>query len=227
MIDFAQARRMMVDGQVRPSDVTDRDLLAAMLETPRERFVPEALASVAYLDRDIPIDPKRAMLKPMVLARLIQAAQVGAGDHVLDAACGSGYSSAILARLAGSVVALDDDATRVRRCGEILQGLDRQGPDAQGVGAANVTVVSGPLDAGWPALAPYDVILVNGAIEVEPHGLLGQLKDGGRLLTVLGAGPDGKAMLYRKDRGEIGSRTLFDAAAPVLPSFTRAPAFTF
>ena len=217
MIDFVQARRMMVDGQVRPSDVTDRDLLAAMLDVPRERFAPDALAGVAYLDRDIPIDPKRALLKPMVLARLIQAAQVGAGDHVLDAACGSGYSSAILARIAASVVALEDDEARSRHCGEILKGL----------GVANVTVVSGPLEAGWPARAPYDVILLNGAVEVDPHGLLGQLKEGGRLVTVRGAGPDGKAMLYRKDRGEIGSRTLFDAAAPVLPSFVRAPAFTF
>jgi protein-L-isoaspartate(D-aspartate) O-methyltransferase len=217
MIDFAQARRMMVDGQVRPSDVTDRDLLAAMLDVPRERFSPEAFASIAYLDRDIPIDPTRAMLKPMVLARLIQAAQVRHGDRVLDVACGSGYSSAILAPLAATVVALEDDAARSRRCGEILQGL----------GVANATVVTGPLEAGWPALAPYDVILVNGAVEVEPQGLFGQLKDGGRLVTVCGAGPDGKAMLYRKDRGEMGSRTLFDATAPVLPSFTRAPAFTF
>jgi len=217
MIDFAQARRMMVDGQVRPSDVTDRDLLAAMLDVPRERFAPDALASVAYLDRDIPIDAKRAMLKPMVLARLLQAAQVGGGDRVLDVACGSGYASAVLARLAASVVALEDDAARSRRCGELLQGL----------GAANVSVATGPLDAGWPPLAPYDVILVNGAVGVEPHGLLGQLKEGGRLVTVLGAGPATKAMLYRKDRGEIGSRPLFDAAAPVLPSFLPAPAFTF
>jgi protein-L-isoaspartate(D-aspartate) O-methyltransferase len=219
MIDFAQARRMMVDCQVRPSDVTDRDLLAAMLDVPRERFAPDALASVAYLDRDIPIDGKRAMLKPMVLARLIQAAQVDAGARVLDVACGSGYSSAILARLAASVVSLEDDAARGRRCGEILAGA--------GLAVANVTIASGALDAGWPTLAPYDVILVNGSIEVEPQGLFAQLKDGGRLVTVFGAGPDGRAMLYRKDRGEIGSRPLFDAAAPVLPSFTRAPAFTF
>jgi len=217
MIDFAQARRMMVDGQVRPSDVTDRNLLAAMLDVPRERFAPEALSSVAYLDRDISIDSKRAMLKPMVLARLIQAAQVGAGERVLDVACGRGYASAILARLAATVVALEDDPARSRSCGEVLQGL----------GVANVTTVSGPLEAGWPALAPYDVILVNGAVEVEPLGLFGQLKDGGRLVTVRGAGPDGKALLYRKDRGEMGSRTLFDAAAPALATFARVPAFTF
>jgi protein-L-isoaspartate(D-aspartate) O-methyltransferase len=217
MIDFTQARRMMVDGQVRPTDVTDRDLLAAMLELPRERFVPTELASVAYLDRDVAVDPKRAMLKPMVPARMIQAAQVGRAERALDVAGGTGYSAAILARLAASVTALEDDAIRTGRCGDILKGL----------GLANVTAVTGSLDAGWPAAAPYDVILVNGAVEVEPHDLFAQLNEGGRLICIFGAGPDGKAMLYRKDRGEIGSRTLFDAAAPVLPSFTRAPAFTF
>jgi protein-L-isoaspartate(D-aspartate) O-methyltransferase len=217
MIDFAQARRMMVDGQVRPSDVTDRDLLAAMMELPRERFVPAELAGVAYLDRDVAVDPKRAILKPMVLARMIQAAQVGRTERALDVAGGTGYSAAILARLAASVVALEDDAARTSRCGEILRGL----------GLANVAPVTGPLDAGWPAVAPYDVILVSGAVEVEPRGLFGQLNEGGRLLCIFGAGPAGKAVLYRKDHGEIGSRPLFDAAAPVLPSFTRAPAFTF
>ena len=217
MIDYAQARRMMVDCQVRPSDVTDQDLLAVMLELPRERFAPEALASVAYLDRDIAVDPKRALIKPMVLARMIQAAQIAPGERALDVAGGSGYSAAILARLAGSVVALEDAAARTQRCGEILQAL----------GIANVTAVTGPLDAGWPALAPYDVILVNGALEVEPHGLFGQLNEGGRLICIFGVGPVGKVMLYRKDRGEIGNRPLFDAAEPVLPAFTRAPAFTF
>src|SRR5690348_3225920 len=114
MIDFTQARRMMVDGQVRPSDVTNRELLAAFLAVPRERFVPPDLASVAYLDRDLFIDRKRALLKPMVLARLIQAADVQASDRVLDVACGTGYASAILARLAAGVTALEEDAERSR-----------------------------------------------------------------------------------------------------------------
>ena len=217
MIDSMTARRTMVDCQIRPSDVTDRELLAAFLEIPRERFVPADLASVAYLDRDLPIDSKRALLKPMVLARLIQAAEVSTSDRVLDVAGGTGYASAILARLAAAVTALEDDADRSRRCGDIL---------AQ-TGAGKVAVVCGPLDAGWPAGAPYDVILVNGACEAEPQGLLRQLNEGGRLVAVMGTGPDGRATLFRRDRGEIGSRTLFDAAAPALPAFAKAPAFVF
>jgi protein-L-isoaspartate(D-aspartate) O-methyltransferase len=217
MIDFMQARRTMVDCQIRPSDVTDRALLAAFLEIPRERFVPADRASVAYLDRDLFVDPKRALLKPMVLARMIQAAEIKPGDRALDVAAGTGYSSAILGRLAAAVTALEDDAERSRRCGDLL---------AQ-IGAGNVAAVCGPLDAGWPAGAPYDVILVDGACETEPQSLLRQLGEGGRLVAVMGTGPDGKATLFRRDRGEIGSRTLFDAAAPALPAFAKAPAFVF
>ena len=217
MIDFTTARRMMVDGQIRTSDVTNRELLGAMLEIPRERFAPAELASVAYLDRDLPVDAKRAMLKPMVLARMIQAADIKPGDRVLDVACGTGYSSAILARLAATVTALEDDAERARRCGEILAQL----------GVGKVSAVSGPLEAGWKAGAPYDAILVNGACETEPHGLIRQLADGGRLVAVIGGSPDAKATLFRQDRGETGNRTLFDAAAPALPAFAKAPAFVF
>ena len=220
MIDFAKARRTMVDCQVRPSDVTDRELLGALLEIPREPFVPAELAGVAYLDRDLPVDARRAMLKPMVLARMIQAAEVKTGDRVLDVACGTGYSSAILGRLSASVTALEDDAERARRCGEMLAQLTPPG-------TGNVTAVCGPLEAGWPAGAPYDVILVNGACESEPHGLIRQLNEGGRLVAIMGSGPVGKATLFRKDHGEIGSRPLFDATAPALPAFAKAPAFVF
>ena len=217
MIDFAHARRMMVDCQLRPTSVTDLDVIAAMQEIPRERFAPAALASVAYLDRDIAVDQKRALLKPMVLARLIQAVEVGAGDRVLDVACGTGYSSAILARLGAAVTALEDDADRARCCAETLTQL----------GIGNVSAVCGPLDAGWPAGAPYAAIVINGACEAEPQGLIRQLAEGGRLVGILGTGPDAKATIYRKDRGEIGSRALFDAAAPALPAFAMAPAFVF
>ncbi len=217
MIDFVTARRAMVDSQLRPTDVTDQEVLAAMLEIPRERFVSSDLKGVAYLDRDVAVDPKRALLKPMVLARMIQAAELKASDRVLDVACGTGYSSAILARLAAGVTALEDDADRARRCGDILGHL----------GIVNVTAVCGPLDAGWPGGAPYDAILVNGACEIEPHGLIRQLNDGGRLIVILGTAPATKATLFRKDRGEFGSRPLFDAGAPALPTFAKAPAFVF
>ena len=217
MIDFATARRTMVDSQLRPTDVTDRELLASFLDVPRERFVPAELASVAYLDRDVAVDAKRALLKPMVLARMMQAAEIKPGDRALDVACGTGYSAAILARLAAAVTALDDDAERLRRCTDIVAQL----------GTRNVDAVCGPLEAGWPAGAPYDVILVNGACETEPHGLIRQLGESGRLVAVIGTAPMGKAMLFRRDRGEIGSRALFDAAAPALPAFAKAPAFVF
>src|SRR5262249_6912140 len=188
-----------------------------MLSVPRERFAPPAQASVAYLDRDIAIDRERAMLKPMLVARMIQAADIGAADHVLDVAAASGYTPAVLAQPGAAGVALEDDAARAGRCGEILAGL----------GVGNAKTVCGPLAAGWPALGPYDAILIEGACEVEPHDLFAQLKEGGRLVGIFGTGPAGKAMIYRKDRGEVGARPLFDAAAPALPAFARAPSFVF
>ncbi len=223
MIDFAAARRMMVDGQVRTSDVTDPRLIAAMLDIPRERFVPETQADLAYLDFDVPAtratagDAVRRLLKPMVLAKLIQAAEVDDDDHVLDVGCATGYSSAVLARLARAVVALEEDAALARLAAENLQA----------VGASNVRVVTGPLTQGWPAEAPYDVIFLNGAIEIEPQALFRQLKDGGRLVAVKGRPPAGHAMLYRSINGDVSGWPIFDAAAPLLPGFAAPPAFVF
>jgi protein-L-isoaspartate(D-aspartate) O-methyltransferase len=220
MIDFSAARRMMVDGQVRTSDVTDLSLIAAMLEIPRERFVPADKAALAYLDRDLPLDegasPRRGLLKPMVLARLIQAAEIGAGDRVLDVGCATGYGAAVLARLAGSVVALEQDSALARHAAENLAGI----------GAANVAVETGPLTAGWPAGAPYDVIVLEGSIEIEPRGLLRQLRQGGRLVGVLGRGSAAKAVVYRAGQQASG-RPVFDAVAPLLPGFAEPPAFVF
>jgi protein-L-isoaspartate(D-aspartate) O-methyltransferase len=215
MFDTATARRFMVDGQIRTADVTNPDLIAAMLAVPRELFVPPALAGQAYLDGDLAIGDGRALLKPMVFAKLIQAAQVDAGDHVLDVGCGTGYSSAVLSRIVGSVVALEDDAGLVRLAQEALAG------------AAQVVVVTGPLTSGWTAAAPYDLILLEGATEIAPEALGRQLKPSGRLACVFGRPPAGKAMLYRMVEGQLVGRPIFDAAAPLLPGFVAPPAFVF
>ena len=223
MIDFAAARRMMVDCQVRTSDVTDLRLIAAMQELPRELFLPEAMAALAYLDIDVPLAelkggaPARRLLKPMVLAKLIQAAEIRVDDHVLDVGCATGYASAILAQLAGSVVALEEDPLLMRLAKENLRA----------VGALNATVVTGPLTTGWPPGTPYDVILLDGAAEVAPTFLSRQLKDGGRLVGVFGRAPAAKAMLYRAVGQDVSGRPIFDAAAPLLPGFAQPPSFAF
>ncbi len=216
MFDTATARRMMVDGQVRTADVTNLDLIAAMLTVPRELFVPPGLAAQAYVDGDIPIGAGRALLKPMVLAKLIHGAQVDAGDHVLDVGCGTGYSSAVLARIVGSVVALEEDAALAQRAEEALAAV-----------GAHATVVRGPLNAGWPPAEPYDVILLNGATEVAPEALGCQLKPHGRLACIFGRAPNGKGMIYRLVEGRLVGRPIFDAGAPVLPGFVAPPAFVF
>jgi protein-L-isoaspartate(D-aspartate) O-methyltransferase len=223
MLDFVAARRIMVDSQVRTSDVTDARLIAAMLAVPRERFLPPEQAGLAYLDFDAPAaaaaagEPVRRLLKPMVLAKLLQAAEIAAGDHVLDVGCATGYSSAVLARLAGPVVALEEDPGLAGQARDNLRAL----------GLAQVQVVSGPLADGWTAQAPYDVILLNGASEIVPKELLRQLKPGGRLVGVQGRGPAGKAMLYCSIGGESGGRPIFDATAPLLPGFAAPAAFVF
>jgi protein-L-isoaspartate(D-aspartate) O-methyltransferase len=215
MFDSALARRMMVDGQVRTADVHNPELIAAMLEVPRERFVPQALAEQAYMDGELDLGEGRAMLAPMVFAKLVQAAQLSGGEHVLDVGCGLGYSSAVLARLAGSVVALEEDADLARQARTAL------------VGIARIVAVQGPLSGGWPAAAPYDFILLNGATEVVPDALGRQLKPGGRLACIFGRAPAAKATLFRLAEGHLVGRPIFDAAAVTLPGLRAAPTFVF
>jgi protein-L-isoaspartate(D-aspartate) O-methyltransferase len=215
MFDTATARRMMVDGQVLTADVHNPDLIAAMLDVPRERFVPPALSELAYVDCDLEIAKGRSILKPMVLAKLIQAAHLRPEDHVLDVGCGLGYSSAILGRLAGSVVALEEDSG--------LAGAAKQAL----AGATNVEVVNGKLADGWPAAAFYDFILLNGATEVTPEIFGAQLKPNGRLACILGRAPAAKATMFRLAEGRLVGRPIFDAAAAVLPGFVAPPAFVF
>jgi protein-L-isoaspartate(D-aspartate) O-methyltransferase len=221
MIDFASARRMMVDGQVRTSDVTDSRIIAAMLDLPRERFVPPGVAALAYSDLDVPVtdkaSPRRCLLKSMVLAKMVQAAGIGPADHVLDVGCSTGYSSALLAGLAGHVTALEEDAALAKTAAANVREF---APD-------KATVVVGPLTAGWPGGAPYDIIFLNGVSEILPRALFGQLKEQGRLIGIIGRGPNCRAMLYRASGKEVSGWPVFDAAGPLLPGFAAPPQFVF
>jgi protein-L-isoaspartate(D-aspartate) O-methyltransferase len=220
MVDFAQARRMMVDSQLRTFDVNDVPLLDAMGEIPRERFVMPGRETLAYIDRDLPVShhpERRFMLSPMVMARMIQALAIEPGMRVLDVAAGLGYSSAVLARLGATVTALESNESLATEARERLAS----------VGAEGVTVVVGPLREGHAASAPFDAILVNGAVDVKPEALLQQLTPSGRLVCVHGRGRSATATLYVRAGQAVGSRNLFDAAAPVLSDFEAEPGFVF
>ncbi|RAI45661.1 protein-L-isoaspartate O-methyltransferase family protein [Rhodoplanes roseus] len=222
-MDFAAARRKMVDNQIRPNGVTDTRLLDALVAVPREHYVPAAKAAMAYMDGDLAVAPvahgkaDRCLLKPMVLARLIQALEIAETDRVLDLACGTGYSTAILARLAASVVGLEETPALAESAARLLASA----------GIGNVSVVSGPLEAGWPSGGPYDAILVNGTVDSVPRALLSQLAEGGRLVAIVGTKAPGEAILYRSVNREPSGIPVFDASAPVLPAFSKPPAFVF
>lgn len=216
-MDFEAAREAMVEGQVRPADVTRRELIAAMRAAPREAFVPRALRELAYADMQPEIAPGRVLLDPRALARVIQAAELRERDLVLDVGCGTGYSTLIAARLAAFVVALEQDERLAEQAAKRLAEFE----------VDNATVERGTLAAGAPASGPYDAIILQGAVETEPTALLEQLKEGGRLVAIRREGPAGRAIQWRKTASGVTRRAVFDATAPVLPGFDSAPAFIF
>jgi protein-L-isoaspartate(D-aspartate) O-methyltransferase len=217
MPDYAAQRFNMVESQVRACDVPDRRIQAAMLEIPRERFVPAAKRAMAYAEVPVEVVPGRFLLEPRTLAKLLLLAGIGPEDRALDIGCTTGYASAVMARLARDVTGLEADVDLVRVACEMLPA----------VGAGNARVVQGSLIDGYPAGAPYDVILIDGAVEKVPDAILGQLGEGGRLVTVVQQGTQGQAGLYVRAQGRIGDRTDFDASATLLPGFRQPAGFVF
>ncbi|MER9332228.1 protein-L-isoaspartate O-methyltransferase [Mesorhizobium sp. M0488] len=219
--DFSELRVKMVDGQVRTTDVTSAPLLDAMLSVPREIFVGERQRDLAYIDEDIRIADgaggARYLMEASPLAKLMQLAEISPADSALDVGCGTGYASAILSRLAKSVVALESDSALAETASSALSSL----------GCGNVTVVQGALPQGHAAKAPYDVIFIGGSVEKVPATLLAQLAEGGRLVAVEGQGNSGVARLFYKAGGVVTGRRAFNAAIKPLPGFEREHAFEF
>ncbi|MGA7457278.1 MAG: protein-L-isoaspartate O-methyltransferase [Methyloceanibacter sp.] len=227
MTGFERQRLTMVESQLRPNEVTDTRLLAAMRALPRERFVPHKRSALAYMDETIEVfpaidgAPARFLLAPMVLARLAQLAAIEPQDRVLDIGCVTGYSTAVLASLGRSVIGLEPEPELASAARDRLREL----------GIANADIVEGALAAGWRQAAPYDVIVLNGSVPEVPESLFAQLKDGGRLAAILSAGANqarqGKAWLFVKVGSELSGLPHFDAGARPLPGFAPEPCFSF
>ena len=218
-MDFAEARRHMVDGQLRPNRVEDPRIVAALRDLPRERFAPSALAARAYADADLPLPGGRAMLKPLVLARLVQLAGLKRGERALVVAAGTGFGAALMAAVGGIVSAVENDPA--------LLAIARAALPAA-VPADSVTLVEADPAQGHAAGAPYDVIMIEGGVAEVPRAIEEQLAEGGRLVAIgLAGGPPGRALLVRRAGGAFSVTQDFDAHAPALPAFAAAPAFAF
>lgn len=217
-MDFALARRNMVECQLRTNKVTSPALLQALHAIPRERFVPTSRRGQAYFDEHVPIAADRWLMPPMPMARLIQESYPTADDNALVIGAGIGYSAAVLGRLCKSVFAVESDPELVKEMGAALTELALD----------NVVAVDGELTAGYPQEGPFDVIVLAGGVEEVPDAILDQLAEGGRLMAIVGAPSEiGRAMLFGKRNGVVSARELFDAQVKPLPGFARAPAFVF
>lgn len=218
-MDFAEARRHMVNGQLRPNRVEDPRIVTAMGTLPRERFVPAAMAARAYADADVPLPGGRALLMPMVLARLVQLSALRRGERALVLAAGTGFGAALMGAIGGSVTAVESNAA--------LLAIARAAMPAA-VPPGTVTLIEGEPAQGHAPGAPYDVIMIEGGVAAVPPAIRDQLGEGGRLVAItLVGGPPGRAILMRRAGGTISTTREFDAHAPALPGFAAAPAFAF
>jgi protein-L-isoaspartate(D-aspartate) O-methyltransferase len=215
MTTYAERRRIMVDTQVRPSDVTKFPIIEAMLATPRELYLPDSLREAAYIGGNINIAPGRVLLEPRTLAKMLDALDIRDNDMVLDIGCAWGYSTALIARLAQVAVGVEEIPEMAAEAPSLLaeDGLD------------NAAIVEGPLSEGAPPHAPFDVIIVQGAIEDLPATLADQLKEGGRIACLFQQGSLGTVRIGIRTGGAISWRFAFNAGAPVLPGFKTAHAF--
>lgn len=211
------ARQNMVERQLRTNRVTDESILAAFASIPRERFVPASRRAVAYVDEDIEIAPGRFLTEPRVLGRLVQALRPRPGTVAMVVGGGTGYSAAILSKLVETVVAIESDPVLAQAANRTLADL----------GIDNVVIFNVPHVAGYADQAPYDAILLDGAVYEVPHAIVDQLADDGRLATVRRSNASGEAVLIVKDGGTVSERVEFDAAVPILPGFERPAAFAF
>lgn len=220
MLDFAAARRTMVDCQVRTFDVTDLAVIAAFDSAPREKFVPASRQALAYSDVAVPLDGQgagRSLLPPMFVARLLQELDLRPGESVLDAGCATGYTTFLLAHLGVRVIGLESDEA-------MAEAARRELSES---GYPQVEIVTGAIAEGYAKGAPYDAILVNGAFEVIPQKLIDQLVDGGRLIGIEAMGSAPKATLYKRSGTALSRQPLFNCAAPVIEGLKRSPGFAF
>lgn len=220
-IDYTMARNLMVDGQLRPTKVNDRRLLDIMRRLPREAFVPAALRPFAYIDDDLKISPTRVMIKPLVIARLIQLAVPRPGETALVVGAGTGYAATILAGLGAQVTALEEDAELAAAAREAAIGVAE-------AGGAPVSFVTGKLSEGWPERAPYDLIIIEGAVRAVPDRIGRQVAQTGRLVTILAPeGAASTAIIAEPSLGGVRARPAFDATTALLPGLLPAPSFAF
>lgn len=212
MSDYSTRRTMMVDTQVRPSDVTKFPIIEAMLDVPREAYVPENKREEAYVSENVALGSARVMLEPRTFAKLLDGLDISPDETVLDIGCGLGYSTAIIARLAEAVVAVEDDAEMAAEAQQLLSSND----------VDNAAVIESKLSEGAAKHGPYDVIMIEGGVEIVPAAILAQLKDGGRIGCIFMEDALGVARIGYKIDGEVTWRFAFNASAPVLPGF-KAP----